>query len=166
MSTYSYFDQFKDTNVDLTPYLNNIKTNSGFDYTLTNLQSVKTTLKNLFERVDVVSDFKKNILYFDSYQIQDGERPEEVSFKVYNTTDNWWILCLFNNIKNIFLDWVWTEEQLQAMAQMLFDKENKYTLQTYYELLHARNESNRFILILKPFYLNDFTSAFRNAVGS
>jgi len=167
MSTnYHYFDQFPDTEIDLTPYLKHVKSESGFDYSLTNLQSVKTTLKNLFQRTDVAKNFKKNILYFESYQIQDGERPEDVSYKFYKTVDNWWILCLFNDIKNIWLDWVWTDDQVQAMADKMFATEGKYKRDVYYNLLIERNESNRHLLVLNPFYLNDFITAFRNAVGN
>ena len=163
-TSYSYFDQFSDTQVDLTSYLNNIKDTSGFDYSFTNLQSTKPTLKNLFERVDIVDDFKKNILYFDSYTVQDGERPEDVSFKKYNTVENWWVICIFNNVKNLWLDWVMTENQLQSMADKLFETENKYTRNTYYDLLFERNESMRHILVLRPIYMNDLVTAFRTAV--
>ena len=166
ITNYTYFDQFSDIEVDLTPYLQNINSKSDVDYSFTNLQSVKTTLKNLFERVELISDFKKNILYFDSYQIQDGERPEDVSFKKYNTTDNWWILCIFNDIKNLWMDWPMTNEQLQSMANKLSTTKNLYSEKAYHDLLSERNENLRNILVVKSFYLNDFTTAFRNAVGN
>jgi len=163
-TSYSYFDQFSDVQVDLSPYLNNIKDTYGIDYSFTNIQSPKPILKNLFERVDIVANFKKNILFFDSYTVQDGERPEDVSFRKYDVVDNWWIICLFNGVKNIWMDWVMTEDQLQAMADKLFETENKYTRNTYYDLLFERNESMRHILVLKPIYINDLVTAYRTAV--
>jgi hypothetical protein len=163
-SDFSYFDQFSDMEVNLNPYLNDIKS-SGIDYAFTNLQPVKVKLKNLFERVEVASDFKKNILNFTSYQIIENERPEDVAYKIYGSVDDWWVICIFNDIKNIYLDWPMSEEQLQDMADVFYSQEGIYKRDVYYDLLSERNEGLRNILILNPFYLNDLISAFRTAMG-
>jgi hypothetical protein len=167
MSTnFSYFDQFKDVEISLIPYLNEINTNSTFKYTLTNIQSVKVTLKNLFDRVDVVSDFKKNLLYFDRYVVENTMNIENVAYNFYGTTDYWWIISIFNDIKFLPTDWVMTEDQLQQMALKMFQKEGRFSLQTYYEALAERNESKKNILILQPYYINEVISRFRIALGT
>lgn len=46
----------------------------------------------------------KGISYY-SYTIQDGERPDSVSTKFYNTPNFDWIILLVNNMYNIYEDW-------------------------------------------------------------
>lgn len=161
---FSYFDQFTDMEINLAPYINDIKSNSGFEYTFSNIQPVKVTLKNLFNRTEVIDNIKKNISYFEPYVIKNGERPDSISYEFYDTVENWWIICVFNNIKNMYNDWPMTDEQLNSMTESLFNSENKYSKSTYYNLLFERNELNRNILILKPLYINDVVSAFRSKV--
>jgi hypothetical protein len=58
-----------------------------------------------------------------------------------------------------------TDPQLQTLAEYYYKTENLYTLQTYYDLLHERNENKRNIILLKYDYLNDVVTAFYNAVN-
>jgi hypothetical protein len=46
----------------------------------------------------------KGISYY-SYTIQDGERPDSVSTKFYNTPNFDWIILLVNNMYNVYEDW-------------------------------------------------------------
>lgn len=34
------------------------------------------------------------------YVVQDGDRLDSLSYKFYNTTENWWILAKANNLVN------------------------------------------------------------------
>jgi hypothetical protein len=160
---FSYFDQFPDVTIYLTPYFSAINTDQPYTYSFTNVQPVQTTLKNLFDQVDLVNNFT-DISFFTSYSIADGERPENVSNNFYNTQNNWWILAIFNNMKNIINDWIMSEPQLQTLSDIYYSKEGKYSRATYYNLLFERNEIHRNILVLKPIYVNDVISAFRNEI--
>lgn len=166
MSNYfHYFDQFKDVEIDLSPYLKTISTQSDFTYSFTNIQPVKTTLKNMFEKVELVSKFKSDILKFKVYTVNDMDRLDSISYKFYETVDYWWLICIFNDIRNVYLDFPETEDQLLAHAKMLYQTEGKYPLDTYYNLLFDRNEKKRTFLILKPDYINDVITAFRNEIA-
>ena len=159
-TTFSYLDQFNDIDIDLTSYLKAIKDSTGFDYTFTNTQPIHTTIKNLFDKIEIVNTYKKNITFFSSYTILDNEDIFILSNKFYGNTESWWLICLFNNIQNVFNDWPLSEIQLQKISQHLFDTENKYNLKTYYELLSNRNELKRKILVLRPEYINDVVVSF------
>lgn len=167
-TSFSYFDQYTDVVVDMTPYIASI--NSTLDeslkykYSFTNIQPIKTTLKNLFDKVDLVGNFKSDISFFNSYVVQDGESPQKVSNDFYGTMDNWWIIALFNDMKNMVTDWPMKEDQIQKTADILYQKEGKYSREMYYQLLFDRNETRRNILVLKSIYINDVISAFRNEI--
>lgn len=164
LTEYTYFDQFSDADIDMTPYFDHINDDSEFQYSFTNIQPIKTTLKNIFEHIKLVDDFKKSVSFFESYEIQEKESPESVSDKFYGTQHNWWILALFNNMRNMINDWPMSESQMQSLSERMFRKYGKYSKDTYYELLADRNEQRRKIMVLKPIYINDVIGRFRNSI--
>ena len=53
-------------------------------------------VKNIFKRPKLREDIKNVITAFNYYQVEDGERPDQIAEKIYNK-------ILFN-IKMVFLD--------------------------------------------------------------
>lgn len=164
MSTsFHYFDQFTPVTFNLNKYLDNVKEISGIDYTFTNIQPINATLANLFEKVELIVDYKKSVLDFTPYVINDNERIENVAYTMYGDIDYWWLIALFNNIKNMFIDWPMNQEQLSLLSEELFIKEAKYSKSVYYDLLFERNETKRNILIPKYTSIENIVSKFRTA---
>jgi hypothetical protein len=54
-----------------------------------------------------VKDYLKSYrgLLYAPYMVQDGERPDYVSYKLYGSTDYDWIIMLANNIHSLYDDW-------------------------------------------------------------
>ena len=46
----------------------------------------------------------KKYQYFD-YEINGSERPDQVSYKVYGSTEFYWVILVTNNIRNIWTEW-------------------------------------------------------------
>lgn len=56
---------------------------------------------------------KDNIILYTYYQVQDGERPDHVSMKLYGTQAHYWTFFMINdNLINIFDDWPLSREEL------------------------------------------------------
>ena len=161
---YSYFDQFDDMVVDLTPYFDSINAKSTYQYSFTTIQPVLTKLKNIFHEVDLIDEMASNIALFKQYQLLDKDTPESVSLNTYGTLDYWWLIAIFNGMTNMMNDWIMSEDQMQAFTDKLYANEGKYSRSVYYNLLHERNEANRHILLPKPENVADIIAAFRNAV--
>lgn len=61
---------------------------------------------NIFRSVRLKPETRDNMLLYTSYVIQDGERPDHVSMKLYNSSDYYWTFFMVNeNLVNIFSDW-------------------------------------------------------------
>lgn len=141
--TFSYLDQFPDIEIDLTRYI------EKFDEDFSNIQPVKTSYKNLFEQFHLIEDFLNRGATFEAFEIKEGQTVESVSAEKYGTIDLWWVVLLFNNIKNPFTEWVLKESQLVYLSDLLHEKENKFSKQGYYDILFNSNEQRRVINILK-----------------
>src|SRR5574344_393833 len=50
--------------------------------------------------ISIVGSNKANQEMFDFYKISAGDSWASISYKFYNTTDLWWIICKFNNTNN------------------------------------------------------------------
>lgn len=77
--------------------------------------------------IDITNTFKvRNILSryrgisYRPYVIEDGERPDNVSDKLYNSPNYDWIILLINDIFNIYDEWPRDKESL-----------NRYVIEKY-----------------------------------
>jgi hypothetical protein len=70
-------------------------------------------ITNLTTLVSVSSAALDNISYYDTMLITDGERPEQLSQRLYGTPTYYWTFMLINpKIKNMWNDWPKNENQL------------------------------------------------------
>ena len=83
-----YFDQF--------PLVN---------YNLTGVNGNTIQVTDIFRRVKARSKLADNITLFDKYDVQEGESPETVAYKIYGSADYFWVVTLVNNIVNRYYDW-------------------------------------------------------------
>ncbi len=66
------------------------------------------------------SPIKDTTLYF-YYPLQDGERPEDVSYKFYETTEHHWFIMLLNDVVNPYFDWLLSSHELEAHVNNKYD---------------------------------------------
>ena len=81
----------------------------------------KKIIPDIFRRVKVRSKIKDNIALFDRYDVDEGDTPETVSYKLYGSTKYFYIVCLMNDVVNRFFDWPLDEFSFQKFVQ------DKYT---------------------------------------
>lgn len=63
-------------------------------------------LTDIFRVVKVKKLFKDDVTYYTYYNIQDGERPDVVSTKLYGSAEYFWTFFMVNdNLVNIHTDW-------------------------------------------------------------
>ena len=53
--------------------------------------------QNLTAYVDIIDQIKDNIAFYRNYYIQEGDRPDQLSFKLYGTADYYWMFYLLND---------------------------------------------------------------------
>ena len=63
------------------------------------------TIKNIFSRIKLVDEIKGKITIFDDYIIEDGDRPDTISFDLYGDPGYDWTILLINNMVNFYEDW-------------------------------------------------------------
>lgn len=76
----------------------------------------KSELTDIFRIVKVKSQFKDDITYYTFYDVQDGERPDVVSTKLYGTPDYYWTFFMVNDrLVNLHTDWPLSTSDLENL---------------------------------------------------
>ena len=74
---------------------------------------------NLLKRVAVRTKVKVNTLFFDTYDVKEGERPEDIAHKLYGDPELHWVVLLVNDITDRYHQWPLSGPQFR---QYLNDK--------------------------------------------
>ncbi len=89
---------------------------------------------DIFRRIKLRSKVANNISLLDTYDLEDGEKPEDVAFKIYNDTEYHWVVLLVNNITNRYHDWPLSN---QAFEKWVFDKYDNPQAIHHYEKVQS-----------------------------
>ena len=70
-------------------------------------------LPNILKRVKLRSGIRSGTLLFDNYDVTDGERPEDIAFKLYGDPELHWVVLMTNNITDRYYQWPLSAPQFE-----------------------------------------------------
>ena len=68
-------------------------------------------VKNLLRRVSIRAKVKANALFYDTYDVKEGESPESIADRLYGNPELHWIVLLVNDITDRYHQWPMTYAQ-------------------------------------------------------
>ena len=150
---------------------------------------------NILRRVKVKQGLKEVGAFFDEYDVDSEMTPEIVSEQVYGNQKYYWIILLFNEIKDRYYDWPLTALQFETYVNDKYDDINGIhhyeitqesgpttsiddshkiqvnstvsgaTAVTNYEYEERLQNKKRRIRLLKPEFLELFVEEFKTLAG-
>ena len=103
------------------------------------------TAKNIFRRMKIRDDLKNVFSVFNKYEINDGDRPDNVAKELYGKSNFDWVVLLTANIVNVRDEWPLSSKELYDFTV------SKYGLTKINEVRHHETtevKNNRGIVIL------------------
>ena len=103
------------------------------------------TAKNIFRRMKIRDDLKNVFSVFNKYEINDGDRPDNVAKELYGKSNFDWVVLLTANIVNVRDEWPLSSKELYDFTI------SKYGLTKINEVRHHETtevKNNRGIVIL------------------
>tara|TARA_X000001382_G_C3137041_1_gene168285 strand:+ start:201 stop:743 length:543 start_codon:yes stop_codon:yes gene_type:complete len=91
------------------------------NYNLSGVNGNTKVVTDIFRRVKIRSKIADNVTLFDKYDVQEGEKPEDVAYKIYGETDYFWVVTLVNNVVNRYYDWPLDEYVFQQYVKDKYD---------------------------------------------
>ena len=86
-------------------YFSNIPNLLYLKYTQNPFDGQWLEIKNIFSRIKVVNDEIGSVTVFDDYFIADGDRPDTISYEMYDDPNYDWTILLINNMISLYNDW-------------------------------------------------------------
>ena len=149
---------------------------------------------DILRRFKVRKDVQNEIVFFDKYEVQDGEKPEDVSYKFYGVVDYHWVVLSINNIKDRYYGWPLSNIDFENYITSKYTNpeaihhyeitqssgktsslDNSHLVQVNSDATGATsvsnreyedriNENKRLIKILKPEYLDEYVEEFKRLI--
>jgi len=150
---------------------------------------------DILRRVKVRNQIRDNVSFFDKYNVQDGETPEDIAYKLYGDSELHWVILMVNDVKDRFFDWPLSQIQFQNYLQSKYtdpdgvhhyeitqssgpttSTDNSHIIEvnssevgatavTNREYEDRLQDSKRQIQILDPDYLPYFVTEFEKQIG-
>jgi len=110
---------------------------------------------DIFKRVVLSKEFQENSAYFETYDVNHGETPEELSFRFYGTESLHWLILMTNNIVDPRFEWPLSEENLLKVVEDKYGGENNifainrainykgYQIETFFVLSEESTHTNQ-----------------------
>ena len=145
---------------------------------------------NLLRRVAIRSKVRVNTMFFDTYDVKEGETPEMVAHKLYGDPELHWVVLLVNNVTERYHQWPKNTNQFLAyindkysdvdathhyeISQVSGDTTIKIdigtdntghsgaTAITNFEYEEALEDKKRSIRLLDPAYIGPFVAEFES----
>lgn len=99
--------------------------------------------KNIFRRIKLIDDVRSNVLGFQQYTIPNDMKPYQVAQEEYGSSDYDWIICICNNITNIYKDWPFSEHELYTYV---LKKYGNATNVHHYESNEVKSDAGDIVL--------------------
>ena len=93
---------------------------------------------NLLRRVAIRSKVKANTLFFDTYDVKEGETPEMVAHKLYGDPELHWVVLLVNNVTERYHQWPKNTNQFLAYIN---DKYSNVDATHHYEISQVSGDT-------------------------
>ena len=144
---------------------------------------------NLLRRVAIRSKVKTNVMFFDTYDVKEGETPEMIADKLYDDPQLHWVVMIVNNITDRYHEWPMSGNQFldyvnekysnpsathhYEIAQSSGDTSVKInigtdntdyptaTAITNFEFEQTDQDNKRKIRLLDPRFTDDFVADFK-----
>lgn len=76
------------------------------------------TVVDVFRMAAVDEIIGNDVSFYRYYDVQDGERPDHVSYTLYGAVDYYWTFFVINNnLKNVYTDWPLSQAEVDEMVE-------------------------------------------------
>ena len=102
--------------------------------------------KDYFRLLKPRDDIFKEDTIYTSYTVQDGERPDQISYDYYNDEQYYWIILQINEITDYYNQWPLSNKELEEFGKKKYGGLENYKQVHHYETVQTFDENNNIVL--------------------
>ena len=122
-----------------------------------NRSDERIEVKNLFKRAKLRTDVDQSVTAFDYYLIQDNERPDIISERIYDTPELDWVILVTNNITSIRNQWPLSNNELYNYCLEKYGSDENMMATKHFETQEVKDQYGRILLEEKLIVDENFT---------
>ena len=103
------------------------------------LDSDYLLVKNIWRRAQILVEYKTQVTLFTEENVRDGERPEDVSTRLYRNPFYNWTILVINDITDVYSQWPKSVQQLQEFINSKYEQPTATKHHVTTELKDANN---------------------------
>ena len=107
------------------------------------------TIKDYFHLLTVRDDIYREETLYTKYNIQNGERPDEISFKFYGDEQYYWVLLQINEIVDYYTQWPLSQNELTEFSYRKYGGAPGAELIHHWETVRTYDKDNPPNLVLR-----------------
>ena len=104
------------------------------------------TIKDFFHLLKVRDEILSTDTIFDPYNIINGERPDQVSYKLYNDESLYWIILQVNDIVDVHNDWPLSSYELDEYVLKKYGSLESANEPHHYETIETFDGAGNLVL--------------------
>lgn len=93
-------------------------------------------LNDITKYITIPEIYRTDSRLYLTYRVQDGDRPDLLSYRLYGTVEYQWTILIMNSITSMDEKWPRTEAQLEDYVT------NKYPFNNIYQDIHHYEDEN------------------------
>ena len=152
MASPKYFSYFK--NIDYAVNANK----AGIPNTI--------KIKDYFNLLRVRDDIYKEDTLYTEYYINDGERPDQISYNEYGTEEFYWIIMQINDITDYYNEWPLSQNELNEFILKKYGSYEAAGDIHHYETVETLDDDGNFVLPGGQTVPKDFLYYYPATLGS
>ena len=96
-------------------------------------QPVACAIKDYFHLMKVRDDLYKYDTIYDNYYIKNAQRPDEVSYELYDDEQYYWVILQINDITDYYNQWPMHDNELEDFINLKYGSEEVADSVRFYE---------------------------------
>ena len=104
------------------------------------------TVKNLFKRGALEPDILENLALHTKYKIRGDDRPDNVAYDYYESSELDWLVLTCNNIVNVQTEWPMLQNDFDRYLLDKYGTYEKLNAAHHYETLEVKNSLDVIII--------------------
>jgi hypothetical protein len=135
---------------------------------------------NIFTKIIPIQRLLENAIAWELYDLEDGESPELLSYRLYGSVKYHWVLMMINNVIDINKDWPLSTQNFGDFVDSKYDEPDaihhwededgnvvdaEVEGSTFIKNIKYEEELQKkkaLIKVLKPEYLDSFVEEFKS----
>ena len=104
------------------------------------------TIKDYFHLMSVKDNFYSDITIFDPYYVKAGERPDQLSKRIYGSEQYYWVILQVNDIVDYYNDWPLSQQELDQYILKKYGSREVANQPHHYETLEVIDNTGTVLL--------------------